>query len=64
MPKKTNFTKAMIFGAVAFIFMTLFWRFLGNTIGTQAGYLAWAWTAVRKITTLGFAVLGFFGGLE
>ena len=30
MNKKPNFIKAIIFGAVAFIFMTLFWRFLGK----------------------------------
>ena len=64
MNKKPNFIKAIIFGAVAFIFMTYFWKFLGNLVSPQFGYLAWAWTAVRKITTLGATVLAFFGGLE
>jgi hypothetical protein len=64
MNKKQNFIKAIIFGAVAFIFMTYFWKFLGNLVGPQFGYFAWAWTLVRKITTLGFAISAFFGGLE
>ena len=64
MNKKPNFIKAIIFGAVAFVLMTLFWRFLGNLIGTQAGYLGWSWNLVRKLTTLGFTIIAFLGGLE
>jgi len=64
MNKKLNFIRAIIFALAAFILITLFWRFLGNLAGHQTGYLAWAWTAVRKITTLGFSAMAFFGGLE
>jgi len=64
MNKKPNYVKAVVLAAIAFVLMTLFWRFLGSLVGTQTGYLSWAWTAVRKLTTLGFTVLAFFGGLE
>ena len=64
MAKKMNFVKAIVFGAVAFVLMTLFWRFLGNLVGIQTGYLAWSWNLVRKLTTLGFTIIAFFGGLE
>lgn len=64
MNKKPNFVKAIIFGAVAFVLMTLFWRFLGNLIGAQAGYLGWSWNLVRKLTTVGLTIIAFFGGLE
>ena len=64
MNKKPNLIKAIIFGAVAFVIMTLFWRFLGNLIGSQVAYLAWSWNLVRKLTTLGFTIIAFFGGLE
>ena len=30
MNKKPNFIKAIIFGAVAFVLMTLFWKFFGK----------------------------------
>jgi small-conductance mechanosensitive channel len=63
MNKKPNFVKAIVFGAVAFVLMTLFWRFLGNLVSPQTGYLAWARTLVRKLTTLGFTIIAFFGGL-
>jgi len=64
MAKKMNFVKAIVFGAVAFVLMTLFWRFLGNLVGTQVGYMAWSWNLVRKLTTLGLTIIAFFGGLE
>jgi len=64
MAKKPNFVKAIVFGAVACVLMSLFWRFMGNLVGSQTGYLAWAWTLVRKITTLGFTAMAFFGGLK
>lgn len=62
--KQSNYIKAVIFAAVVFIFMTLFWKFLGNIVGVQTGYLAWSWNLVRKLTTWGFAIFAFFGGLE
>jgi len=64
MPKKMNLIKAIVLGAAAFVLMTLCWRFMGSLVGTQTGYLGWAWTLVRKLTTLGAAVLAFLGGLK
>jgi hypothetical protein len=64
MNKKPDLIKAIIFAVCAFVLMTLFWRFLGNLIGAQFGYLAWSLNLVRKLTTLGFTIIAFFGGLK
>jgi len=62
--KKPNFIKAIVFGAIAFILMSLFWKFLGSLTGHQPVFMAWAWNVARKLTTWGFAILAFIGGLE
>lgn len=61
--KQSNYIKAVVFAAVAFIFMTLFWKFIGSFIDMQSGYLDWSWNLVRKLTTWGFTIFAFFGGL-
>jgi hypothetical protein len=62
--KYAKYVKALLMAVAAFAFMTLFWRFLGSFVPAQTGYLAWSWTLVRKLTTLGFTAMAFFGGLR
>ena len=64
MPKKLNFVRAIIFGAVAFVLMSLFWKFIGSLRSPQDAFMAWAWDVARKLTTWGLAILSFIGGLK
>jgi len=61
-PKKI--LKAVVYASMAYVFMTLFWKFMGSFIDMQSSYLAWSWNLVRKLTTLGSTIIAFFGGLE
>lgn len=61
--KQSDYIRAIVFAAVVFTFMTLFWRFLGSFVDMQSAYLDWSWNLVRKLTTWGFTVFAFFGGL-
>jgi len=62
--KQSDYFRAIFFALAAFVFMSLFWKFLGSLINSQTGYLVWSWNLVRKLTTWGFTVIAFFGGLE
>ena len=62
--KQSTYIKAVVFAAVAFILMTLFWKSLGSFVDMQSSYLEWSWNLVRKLTTWGFTIFAFFGGLN
>jgi len=62
--KQKIFIKAFVIAVAVFIFMTLFWRFLGSFVTMQSSYLSWSWNLVRKISTWGFAIFAFLGGLN
>lgn len=62
--KKLNVPKALLFGAIAFLLMTIFWRAIGSLLSTQTAYGAWCFNMTRKIVTLGFTAVAFLGGLK
>jgi hypothetical protein len=64
MKKKLNVSRALIMGAVAYVLMTLFWRFIVGHTGIQTGYEAWALNFVRKITIFGLTAFAFIGGFR
>ena len=62
--KQNNYIKAVEFGAVVFILMTLFWKLLGSFVNIDNSYLTWSWNLVRKLTTWGFTIFAFFGSWD
>jgi hypothetical protein len=62
--KKLNVPRALLFGAIAFLLMTIFWRAIGSLLSTQTAFEAWSFHTARKIVTIGFTAIAFVGGLK